>query len=80
MESALVDGRIAGAVALHYPFPLGVTTIGRVLTPARGRPMLIASCTGMSAASRTEAMLRNAVYGIAVAKALGIGGTHGRDS
>ena len=72
MESALVDGRIGGAVALHYPFPLGVTTIGRVLTPARGKPLLIASCTGMSATSRTEAMLRNAVYGIAVAKALGM--------
>ncbi len=72
MESALTDGRIAGAVALHYPFPLGVTTIGRVVTPARGKPLLIASSTGMSAASRTEAMLRNAVYGIAVAKALGL--------
>jgi len=72
MESALADGRITGAVALHYPFPLGVTTIGRVITPARGKPLLIASSTGMSATSRTEAMLRNAVYGIAVAKALGM--------
>ena len=72
MESAVADGRIDGAVALHYPFPLGVTTVGRVLTPARGRPLLIASSTGMSATSRTEAMLRNAVYGIAVARALGM--------
>jgi len=72
MESALADGRMSGAVALHYPFPLGVTTIGRVITPARGKPLLIASSTGMSATSRTEAMLRNAVYGIAVAKALGM--------
>jgi glycine/sarcosine/betaine reductase complex component C subunit alpha len=72
MEAALADGRIAAMVALHYPFPLGVTTIGRVLTPARGKPLLIASCTGTSATSRPEAMLRNAVYGIAVAKALGI--------
>jgi len=72
MESALADGRIDGAVALHYPFPLGVTTIGRILTPARGKPMLIASSTGMAATSRVEAMLRNAIYGIAVAKALDI--------
>jgi betaine reductase len=72
MEAALSDGRIAGAVALHYPFSLGVTTIGRVFSPARGNPVLIASCTGVSAASRGEAMLRNAIYGIAVAKALGI--------
>ena len=72
MESALADGRIDGAVALHYPLPMGVATIGRVLTPARGKPMLIASCTGMSAANRTEAMLRNAFGGIAVAKAIGV--------
>lgn len=72
MESALADGRISAAVALHYPFPLGVTTIGRVVTPARGRAMLIASSTGMSAASRIEAMVRNAVYGMAVAKTLGM--------
>jgi hypothetical protein len=72
MESALSEARISAAVALHYPFPLGVTTIGRVLTPAKGRPLLIASSTGMSAASRVEAMVRNAVYGVAVAKALGL--------
>lgn len=73
MEKALADGRISGAVALHYPFPVGVTTIGRVVTPAKGKPLFIASSTGMSATSRTEAMLRNAVYGIAVAKAVGMG-------
>jgi hypothetical protein len=73
MEKALADGGISGAVALHYPFPVGVTTIGRVVTPAKGKPLFIASSTGMSATSRTEAMLRNAVYGIAVAKAVGMG-------
>ncbi|MBL3540371.1 glycine/sarcosine/betaine reductase complex component C subunit alpha [Aminivibrio sp.] len=72
MEEALSDGRIAGAVALHYPFPLGVTTIGRVLTPGRGRPMILASSTGTSAAGRVEAMVRNALYGIAAAKAIGL--------
>jgi glycine/sarcosine/betaine reductase complex component C subunit beta len=72
MEAALAEGRIDGAVALHYPFPVGIATIGRVLTPARRRPLLVASCTGMSASGRTEAMVRNAVYGIAVAKALGL--------
>jgi betaine reductase len=72
MEAALAEGTVSAAVALHYPFPLGVTTIGRVVTPARGRPLLVASCTGMSAASRIEAMVRNAVYGVAVAKALGM--------
>lgn len=71
MEKALTEKRIDGAVALHYPFPLGVTTIGRVVTPGRGRDMLVASTTGSSSSQRTEAMVLNAVYGIAVAKALG---------
>lgn len=71
MEKALEEKRIDGAVALHYPFPMGVTTIGRVMTPGRGRDMLIASTTGSSATLRVEAMLKNAIYGIAVSKALG---------
>ena len=72
LETCINDGRIAGAVAMHFPFPLGVTTIGRVLTPGRGRPMILASTTGTSSTVRGEAMLRNAIYGIASAKALGI--------
>jgi betaine reductase len=71
MEKALDEKRIDGAVALHYPFPMGVTTIGRVVTPGRGRDMLVASSTGSSATLRTEAMLKNAIFGIAVGKALG---------
>jgi betaine reductase len=72
LERALKDKRIDGAVALHFPFPLGVTTIGRIMTPARGRAMILASTTGTSAVNRGEAMLKNAVYGIAVAKSLGL--------
>ncbi len=71
LEAALKDGRISGAVALHYPFPLGVTTIGRVLTPGRGRSLLLASTTGTSSAQPLEALVLNAIYGRAVAKALG---------
>lgn len=72
LESALNDGRIGGCVAMHYPFPIGVTTIGRVLTPGKGKAMYIASSTGSSASARVEAMIRNAVYGIATAKATGV--------
>lgn len=72
VEKVLNAGIVSGVVAMHYPFPIGVTTIGRVLTPARGRPMFVASCTGSSAALRSEALLRNALYGIATAKACGI--------
>lgn len=72
METALSDGTISGAVALHYPFPVGVTTIGKVVTPGKGKPCFIASSTGTSSVNRLEAMLRNAIYGISVAKANGI--------
>ena len=72
MEKALDSGDLEGAVALHYPFPVGVTTMGRVFTPARGKAMILASSTGISAPQRACAMLRNAVYGLATAKAMGI--------
>lgn len=72
MEELLKTGEIDACVTMHYNFPLGVTTIGRVIAPATGREMLIASTTGMSAGNRTEAMHKNAILGIAVAKALGI--------
>lgn len=72
MERLLGTGELDACVTMHYNFPLGVTTIGRVIAPASGREMLIASTTGMSAGSRAEAMKKNAVLGIAVAKALGI--------
>ena len=71
MKKALNDGHIQGAVALHYPFPVGVTTIGRVLTPARGRAMLLASTTGISSGQALESLILNAIYGRAVARSLG---------
>lgn len=71
MEKALDDGTISGAVALHYPFPLGVATVGKIATPAKGRASFVASSTGTAAADRVEAMIRNAIYGIAAAKANG---------
>lgn len=76
MQQALAEHSphtgIMGSVAMHYPFPIGVTTIGRVQSPAKGKSMLIASCTGTSALQRAEAMFRNTVYAVATAKALGI--------
>ena len=72
VNNALNEKLIDGAVALHFPFPLGVATIGRVVTPAKGREMFIASTTGATATDRVEAMVRNAISGIAAAKATGI--------
>ncbi len=71
MDEAMDSGKVAGVVAMHHPFPMGVTTIGRVVTPAFGRDMIIASTTGTSAINRVEAMIRNTIYGIAAAKSLG---------
>lgn len=72
MEEALTTGLVAGAVAMHYPFPLGVCTVGRAVTPSKGKAMFVAACTGMTATNRAEAMVRNAIYGIAVAKSMGL--------
>lgn len=72
MDELLESGEIDGAVTMHYPFPIGVSTVGRVVTPAFGKEMFIANTTGTSATERTEAMIRNTIAGIIVAKACGI--------
>ena len=33
MEKMLDAGSIDGCVTMHYPFPIGVSTVGRVVTP-----------------------------------------------
>lgn len=72
MEQMLDSGEIDGAVTMHYPFPIGVSTVGRVITPSRGREMFLASTTGTASTDRTEGMVLNAIYGIIAAKSCGI--------
>ncbi|HZK01996.1 MAG TPA: glycine/sarcosine/betaine reductase complex component C subunit beta [Anaerovoracaceae bacterium] len=72
MEEMISKGEIDGAVTMHYPFPIGVSTVGRVVTPAMGKEMYIATTTGMTATDRVESMIRNAVCGIAAAKSCGV--------
>jgi len=72
MEELFAKNAIDGAVTLHYNFPMGVSTVGRVISPASGDEMIIATTTGTSATDRVEAMVRNAIAGIASAKAIGI--------
>lgn len=72
MEELFKAGEIKAAVTMHYTFPLGVTTVGRVVTPAFGKQMFIASTTGAADADRYKAMLLNTFAGIAVAKANGV--------
>lgn len=71
MEDMLNKKEIDGAVTMHFPFPIGVSTVGRVLTPSCGKEMIIANTTGTSSTDRIEGMIKNAIYGIIVAKALG---------
>jgi glycine reductase len=72
MEQMLQNGEADGAVTMHYPFPIGVSTVGRVITPARGKEMFVACTTGTSSSERIEGMIKNAVSGIIAAKACGI--------
>lgn len=72
MEELLDSGYIEACVTMHYNFPIGVSTVGRVITPGRGKEMILATTTGTSATNRIEAMVRNAVYGISTAKSIGI--------
>ena len=72
MDEMLASGEIDGAVTMHYPFPIGVSTVGRVVTPAIGKEMFIANTTGTSSTERVEAMILNAIAGIIAAKACGI--------
>ncbi|MBE3581650.1 MAG: glycine reductase [Thermoanaerobacteraceae bacterium] len=72
METLLKTGEIQAAVTMHFNFPLGTATVGRVVTPGKGREMFIATTTGTSDADRVKAMVKNALAGIACAKACGI--------
>ena len=72
MEQMVESHEVDGAVTMHFPFPIGVSTVGRVVTPAYGKEMFIATSTGTSSADRIEGMIKNAVYGIITAKACGV--------
>ena len=73
MEEMLNNHEVDGAVTMHYPFPIGVSTVGRAITPAKGREMFIANTTGTSSTDRIEGMIKNTIYGIITAKACGVG-------
>ena len=58
MEALLTGGEIDGVVTMHYPFPIGVSTVGRVVTPSTGKEMFIATTTGTSSSDRIEGMIK----------------------
>lgn len=72
MELLFKEGAIQAAVTMHYNFPMGVATVGKVITPGRGKEMILSTTTGTADANRYKAMLLNVIGGIAVAKANGI--------
>ncbi|MGI6157212.1 MAG: glycine/sarcosine/betaine reductase complex component C subunit alpha [Saccharofermentanales bacterium] len=72
MEALIAAGEADAAVAMHYPFPIGVSTVGRVNTSATGKQIYLATTTGTTATDRVEAMVMNTLAGIATAKADGI--------
>lgn len=72
MEELLDSGEIGACVTMHYNFPIGVSTVGRAITPAFSKEMIIATTTGTSSAYRVEGMVKNGIYGIIAAKAIGI--------
>lgn len=72
MEYLLANGGADAAVAMHYPFPIGVSTVGRTVAPATGKDFYLATTTGTTSTDRVEALVLNAIAGIATAKADGI--------
>lgn len=72
MEELLDSGELDSCVTMHYSFPIGVSTVGRVITPGKGKEMFLATTTGTSSPHRVEAMIKNGIYGIITAKAMGI--------
>ena len=72
MVELLENGGIDGCVTQHFDFPLGVSTVGRMLTPGRGSELILATTTGTTSTNRVEGMIKNAIGGIATAKAVGI--------
>ncbi|ACB84072.1 glycine/sarcosine/betaine reductase complex component C subunit alpha [Natranaerobius thermophilus] len=71
MEDLLSKGEADASVTMHYNFPVGTATVGKVITPGLGKEMLIATTTGTAGMNRIEAMIKNAIYGVITAKALG---------
>ncbi|MDR1801238.1 MAG: glycine reductase [Lachnospiraceae bacterium] len=72
MEELLNNKEIDGAVTMHYPFPIGVATVGLAVTPSKGKKMFIATTTGTTGTDRIPSMVTNAICGIIAAKACGV--------
>ncbi|WPC42170.1 glycine/sarcosine/betaine reductase complex component C subunit alpha [Clostridium sp. JS66] len=72
MVELLEKKQLDGCVTQHFDFPIGVSTVGKLVTPALGKDLILATTTGTTSTNRVEGMIKNAISGIAVAKAVGI--------
>ena len=72
MEALLERGELDACVTCHYNFPIGVSTVGKVITPGKGQEMFLATTTGTTSANRIDGMILNGINGIIAAKASGI--------
>ena len=72
IEGLFKEGKIDAAVTMHYPFPIGVSTVGKIIAPANGKEVFVANTTGTNDTNREKAMLMNAIDGIIAAKANGV--------
>ena len=72
MDELLDSGELDAAVTMHYNFPIGVSTVGRIVTPSIGKELILATTTGTSSTHRVEGMVKNALHGIIAAKSIGI--------
>lgn len=71
LDELLDSKELDAVVTMHYSFPIGVSTVGRVITPM-GKEVFLATTTGTTSTNRIEGMIKNTIYGNAVAKSCGI--------
>ena len=72
MEQLLDLQYLDACITMHYNFPIGVATVGKMITPNTGKEMILTSTTGTASIDRVKSMVLNAINGIAVAKTMGI--------
>jgi len=72
MLELLEKKEIQGCVTMHFDFPIGVSTAGKIICPSSGKELILSTTTGTSDTDRVHAMVLNAISGIAAAKSQGI--------
>lgn len=72
MLELLNNKRLDGCVTMHFDFPIGVSTVGKIVCPSSGKELILSTTTGTSDTDRVNAMVLNTISGIAAAKSQGI--------